>query len=362
MPETCGILAVCAGGTGGHVIPALAVYEALTDLGFAGKVYWLHTLRGEEKALSDYPEIERIPLALDSPRHPFSFVLSLAQSLWKTFDLFRRARPFAVVATGGYTALPGVLAAWLLRVPVLLIEVNIQPGRATRLLSRLARQTYVPADTSLRGTVKVVGIPLRRVIRTLTKQTARIALGLSDSDFLITVTGGSQGAHAINHAFESALPDISKAVGPSLVVFHQTGEADESSLLKSYKEMGVRAEVKAFFPDLPHRLAAADLVVSRAGANTLAEIIGVATPAIVIPYPHAGKHQRENARYYAEAGAVVLVEQQQGWENHLKNEMLRLVTHPEARLQISANCARWNFGSAATIIAQDLLALHAGQG
>jgi UDP-N-acetylglucosamine--N-acetylmuramyl-(pentapeptide) pyrophosphoryl-undecaprenol N-acetylglucosamine transferase len=359
MPQLNGVLAVCAGGTSGHIVPALAVCEALEDLGFRGKVRWFHTLRGEAKALGAYPTIERIPLALSSPRHPFRFLASLARSTCECYQHFRREPPFAVVATGGYTAVPGVLAARLLGIPVLLIEVNVRPGRATRLLSAFARATYIPAEgAKVRGTVKCVGIPLRRTARTLARNPARTMLSVAEPDFVVTVTGGSQGARAINGAFERALADLASVVGPRLVVFHQTGEADEARLSRVYKDLGVRAEVHAYFADLPERIAASDLVISRSGANTLAEIIGLRTPAIVIPYPYAGLHQLWNAGRYAEAGAVALVEEAEGWEEDFKKEVLRLATSAEARHRLSAACARWDFSSAALNIARDILGLR----
>ncbi|MHA2620585.1 MAG: UDP-N-acetylglucosamine--N-acetylmuramyl-(pentapeptide) pyrophosphoryl-undecaprenol N-acetylglucosamine transferase [bacterium JZ-2024 1] len=359
MPRSDGVLAICAGGTGGHITPALAIVEALLEQGFEGNLWWFHTRRGEEQALAIYPVIQRVPLPLVSPRRPLPFALSLTKSVWVCLKCMRRDRPFALVATGGYTALPGVIAALLFRVPIIWIEVNVRPGRATRWLGNFARVIFAPAPrTGFRGRVVSVGVPVRRVVRQITRASARAQLQITEDNFVVTVTGGSQGASAINHAFEGVIRDLMNLTGPKLVVFHQTGERDWAHFSLVYKDLGVRGEARPYFSDLPVRLAASDLVVSRAGANTVAEIVGIGVPALVIPYPHAGGHQYWNAEYYSRKNAIYLMEQHEGWESEFREKFLWLVESAEARNRLREGCRQISATDAAQEIAREILRIR----
>lgn len=358
MPGQEKVLAVCAGGTGGHIVPALAVVEALQDLGFSGRIVWFHTRRGEHRVLAEHAEINRIAMPLVSPRYPLRFALTLLSSIWMCLKVFRQQSPFGVMATGGYTSLPGVVAARALGIPVALVEVNIVPGRATRWLSRFATITFVPVSSiRLSGRVMAVGVPLRREVSRLNRESARKSLALTESDFVVTITGGSQGARSINNAFGEVLNDLIQRFGSSLVFFHQTGDQDQARFARLYQEQGVRGEVASFFPDLPRKIAASDLVISRAGASTLSEIIGLGTPAIIVPYPHAGGHQLRNAQIFAGEGAVRIIEQREGWESEFKEAVLRLATSPDERRNLREGCARQAFRDAATVIAEKLLSM-----
>jgi UDP-N-acetylglucosamine--N-acetylmuramyl-(pentapeptide) pyrophosphoryl-undecaprenol N-acetylglucosamine transferase len=302
---------VAAGGTGGHVVPALAFAEALEQAGAC--VRWVGTRRGVEGRL--VPASGRPLLALDLRPwrgrwyRPFVFVPLLLVALVTLGRFFRRERPCAVVAFGGYASTAGALAAVLTRRPLVLHEQNLVPGWTSRLFAPWARRVFVTAEGVLgnRARVRVVGLPVREAFFALPPPETRFAD--RHGPLRLLVLGGSQGAQTLNRLVPEALGRLPPP--RDVTVTHQTGAAGLEETRARYARIGVTAELAAFFDDMPARYAQADLAVCRAGASTLAELAAVGLGAVLVPYPHAvDDHQRTNALHHAEAGAALVLGEQ----------------------------------------------------
>ncbi|MGI9306629.1 MAG: undecaprenyldiphospho-muramoylpentapeptide beta-N-acetylglucosaminyltransferase [Gammaproteobacteria bacterium] len=281
---------IAAGGTGGHVFPALAIAEELQQRG--AEVFWL-AAGGMETALAaarGFP----VHLAPFRPPRGIGGALRLAAAVWRARRILRRVRPAVVLGMGGYAAAPGGLAAKTAGVPVVVHEQNAVAGRANRLLCKIADQTL----TGFPGVLpngRWVGNPVRAeffaAVRPQTSGPLRRLL----------VLGGSQGARALNETVPAALARLPA----DFAVFHQCGRGNLDAARRAYQAAGRRAEVCEFMDDVAAQMAAADLILSRAGAATLAEIAATGGAALLIPYPFAaGGHQRRNAEFFAEKGAA----------------------------------------------------------
>jgi UDP-N-acetylglucosamine--N-acetylmuramyl-(pentapeptide) pyrophosphoryl-undecaprenol N-acetylglucosamine transferase len=298
-----------AGGTGGHVYPALAVARALQEQ--SREVVWLGTHRGLESRV--VPEagipIEWISVAglrrkglLTLLAAPIRLTLALLQSV----SVMLRHRPAAVLGMGGFVSGPGGLAAWLTRRPLVIHEQNAVAGLTNRLLARLARVVLqaFPGSFSPQVAAVTVGNPVRGEIAALAHPETRFAD--RDGPLRLLVLGGSQGALALNRVVPAALARLPQQVRPT--VLHQTGERTLDAAREAYAECGITAELKPFIEDMADAYGWADLVVCRAGALTVAELSAAGLPAIFVPYPAAvDDHQTSNAQSLVEAGAATLL-------------------------------------------------------
>ncbi|HXG39999.1 MAG TPA: UDP-N-acetylglucosamine--N-acetylmuramyl-(pentapeptide) pyrophosphoryl-undecaprenol N-acetylglucosamine transferase, partial [Candidatus Limnocylindrales bacterium] len=312
-------LLIAGGGTGGHIYPALAVARSLRARPDAPELVWVGGHRGLEASLVRAAGIPLHRLVLRSLRtvdldvHLVLDPVRLALSVPQAAALLARLRPAAIFTTGGYVSVPVLLAARPLGIPAVLWEGNVLPGRSVRLTARLARVVCVSfAETcrrlALGGPCYVTGTPIRDV-RGLDRTAARERLALRPGDRLLVVFGGSQAARRLNAAVAEALAELVERV----VVVHVTGEAGYAEALANRERLPAeRRERYRPFPflrdELLDVLGAADLVVGRAGSSTLAEAAALGLPLVVVPYPHAGGHQRANAEAFVEAGAARLVE------------------------------------------------------
>lgn len=338
-------LLIAAGGTGGHIYPALAVATSLHRRPGGAELAWVGGRRGLEGRLvpaAGYPlhllalrslrSVERnVHLVLD----PIRLVLSLPQALW----LLLRRRPAAVFTTGGYVAIPVLIAARVLGIPALLWEGNVVPGRSVRASARFASAIAVSfAETcealSTPRPCFVTGTPIRDVL-SIDRVVARERLGVGPSDRLVVVFGGSQATRTLNDAVAAAMPELARRA----VVLHVTGDDDgagEAIKRALPPELADRYRPIAFLgDDLLQALAAADLVVGRAGSSTLAEVTAFGLPMVVVPYPHAGAHQRRNAVELAEAGAARLVENE-AFDGPALLAALEILGAPQAHVAMSA--------------------------
>jgi UDP-N-acetylglucosamine--N-acetylmuramyl-(pentapeptide) pyrophosphoryl-undecaprenol N-acetylglucosamine transferase len=332
-----GPVLIMAGGTGGHVFPALAVAAELTGLGVP--VAWLGTDQGLEARVvpaAGYPLTSIRVSGLRGkglPRvffAPFMLTVALLQAL----TVFLRLRPRAVLGMGGFTAGPGGLIAWLLRRPLLIHEQNSVPGLTNRLLAPLARVVLEGFPGSLPPGRHAVatGNPVRAGIAALAAPETRLA-GRSGSLHLLVI-GGSLGAQALNRVVPQAIARLPEAVRPQ--VHHQTGKAEVAGVQQSYQEIGCDARVEAFIEDMAAAYAWADLVVCRSGALTVAELAAAGVASILVPYPHAtDDHQTGNARYLADAGAALLRPQATLNDEWLSGTLARFAAHRETLLAMA---------------------------
>jgi UDP-N-acetylglucosamine--N-acetylmuramyl-(pentapeptide) pyrophosphoryl-undecaprenol N-acetylglucosamine transferase len=301
---------ISGGGTGGHLFPAIAVAQALSRKDPEGRVLYVGRRGGmEEKIVPAYgiPIKSVVAAKLDMEdlwrNWPVPFVVPRA--LFQSWQIVREFHPDAVLGTGGYVSAPLILAAAGFRVPIVLQEQNYLPGRATRLLSRVARvvaTTYPESAKYLKAKSVVTGTPVRTDFwrrRTEFPERPRVLL----------ILGGSQGAHRINEYVAQALPDMVGAMG--LEVWHQTGERDADQMrgLAATLDASVRERYHpfSFSADLAQLVYAADLVLGRAGAGTISEVSAAGIPMVLVPGRFGGGHQRLNVGPYEHAGAATVI-------------------------------------------------------
>lgn len=303
------------GGTGGHLSPGIALAEGLLARGHRPTLLISHK-KVDTRLIGKYPHLDfrRIPGApfTLSPPGLFRFVARQSQGLLHCLRLVRQERPDAVVGFGGFTTAGVILAASFSHVPVALHEANRVPGRAIRLLGRLAQRVYLPPGVRLPDVAKRVcfpmGLPVRREIRRLPREEAKAAFGLDPQQLCLVVLGGSQGASKLNEwARRKAEALAFDGVQLFCVTGLDKGEPGER-VFRSRSGQTVKAVFQPFCDRMGELMSCADLVVSRAGAGTLAELVRCETPAILIPYPHAAdNHQWANARYFEQQGGGVAI-------------------------------------------------------
>lgn len=295
-------LLIMAGGTGGHVYPALSVADEMKRRGV--EVVWLGTRNGlEARAVPKAGfDIEWITIRglrgtglLGLLRTPFLLAIAMLQTL----GVVLRRRPAAVLGMGGFVSGPGALTAWLLRIPVLIHEANAIAGFTNRWLARLARTAMTGFPIELGPRAVYVGNPVREDILAVPEPAGRLAG--RDGPYRILIVGGSQGARALNTRMPELLPGVT---GP-VAVRHQAGRDKAAGVREAYAAAGVQAEVSEYIDDMAGAYAWADLVICRAGAMTVAEICASGSAAVFVPFPAAvGDHQTCNARLLCDRQAA----------------------------------------------------------
>ena len=339
---------IMAGGTGGHVYPALAVADRLRAKGFS--LCWLGTGRGLEARVvpeQGYP-LARITVAGLRGKGLWRRLLAppmLLIALWQALRVLRRVRPVAALGMGGFASGPGGVAAWLLRVPLLIHEQNAVAGLTNRLLAPLAVAVLTAFPTAFQGRFGgkngqkpiICGNPVRPAIAGLPGPAARFA-GRDRQSPRLLVLGGSLGAKRLNEA----LPEALAALGAdfALQIRHQCGPRHLAATRAAYQSRGLEAGISAFIEDMAAAYAWADLVVCRAGALTISELAAAGVGAVLIPFPHAvDDHQTENARQLTAAGAALLLPEAELNPARLATLLRTLFAAPE-RLRRMAGKAR----------------------
>jgi len=297
---------VAGGGTGGHLFPGMAVAECLTS-GGDGCVLFVGSTFGIEARVIPRTRFGFRALPIRGLRGrgwkgAWQLGVQLPVALWSAWRAVRNFDADVVLGVGGYASFPVVLAAWLSRVPAVLLEPNATPGLANRVLARVARRVCTAfAEGEKRfpaGKVVCTGNPVRALA---------VPRAATTSGFTLLVFGGSQGARRINEAACAAAPRLRESVA-GFSVIHQTGAADRDRVRDRYAAAGVPAEVLPFIDDMGAAYARADLVLCRAGATTLAELAMLGKAAILVPYPHAADdHQTANAKAVVARGAALMV-------------------------------------------------------
>ena len=300
---------IMAGGTGGHIFPALAVAEEMKKAGF--DILWLGTRSGMEAKLVPERGYEIEFISISGVRKsgmlrwlslPVMLLLACLQSL----SVILKRRPDVVLGMGGFASFPGGLTAAALRKPLVIHEQNAVAGLANKILSKAASRTLVAFPGVLGKNAIHVGNPVRREIASIPSPDARFEN--REGPLRLLVVGGSRGAKALNETVPAAVGKMKEKP----VVLHQTGEAEVGKVRDAYLSAGVQAEVRAFIADMADAYAQCDLVISRSGALTVAEIAAAGVAGILVPYPHAvDDHQTKNARYLSDAKAAVLISQEE---------------------------------------------------
>ncbi len=325
------------GGTGGHVYMAVAIRQELERRDPGSRCLFVGTDQGlETRILSPlaFPlrTIRVGGLNRVGGRRMVRTVLQLPASLIDSLAIVREFRPSAVVGLGGHSSGPVVVAAWLRRRPALLIEPNSHPGLTNRLLARFVEKAAVAfRETApfFGSRAVVTGIPVRREFHEVRSR------AVSDPARLL-IFGGSQGSRPINRLVSDALAHLPKG----LRITHQTGPDDVEWVRESYRRAGIEARVRDYLEDMPSALAGADLVISRAGASTVAELTAAGRASVLIPFPAAADdHQRKNARSLERKGAALLREQAD-LDGPALGRLLEQLLGDQKRLSTMASAAR----------------------
>jgi UDP-N-acetylglucosamine--N-acetylmuramyl-(pentapeptide) pyrophosphoryl-undecaprenol N-acetylglucosamine transferase len=315
---------IMAGGTGGHVFPALALARELRARSW--QVVWLGTRRGLEARLVPAEQIALEWLSVSGLRGKGALAwltAPLTLALLQAVAVIRRRRPALVVGLGGFVAGPGGLAAWLLRRPLLIHEQNAIAGTTNRCLAHLARRVLAafPGAFAPRVHAQVVGNPVRREIAELPAPSQRFAQRQGPTRLLIV--GGSQGAMRLNAMVPFALARL--ALSQKFEVQHQSGERWIESAKRNYAEAGITARLQPFIEDMAAAYGWADLVICRAGALTVSELAAAGVAAILVPFAAAtDDHQTHNAAFLVDDGAAVMIAERELSVERLADELLRL--------------------------------------
>lgn len=329
---------IMAGGTGGHIYPALAVADCLQEKGF--NLFWLGTDKGLETNVVPKHGYPLLTVNVSGVRGkglarllfmPIMLLIALIQAL----SIMIKVRPVAVLGMGGFASGPGGIAAWLLRIPLLIHEQNAIAGLTNKLLAPFAVSVMAAFPGAFKESTKITitGNPVRADIARLPKPEARHMH--SDARLIkVLVLGGSLGAKTLNDVVPESLLGLSNDY--EIEVKHQCGEKHYATTNTVYTGSNIKAEVTAFIDDMASAYAWADIVVCRAGALTIAELAACGVGSILIPFPFAvDDHQTANANYLSSEGAAVLLQETQLNVEKLREVFLRLLHAPDQLLQMA---------------------------
>jgi UDP-N-acetylglucosamine--N-acetylmuramyl-(pentapeptide) pyrophosphoryl-undecaprenol N-acetylglucosamine transferase len=354
-----GPVLIMAGGTGGHVFPALALARSLRAS--AVEVVWLGTRRGIEARLVPAEGIAIEWLSVGGLRGKgwrtrLAAPWRLTVALWQALAVMRRRRPSVVVGLGGFVTGPGGIAAWLTRRPLLIHEQNAIAGFTNRTLAPLAREVLEAFPGSFGPAVRArtIGNPVRREISSLAPPRERLAA--RTAPVRVLVIGGSQGAVRLNTVVPYALARAAAVC--RIEVRHQAGERWTEACRQSYAEAGVPADVQPFITDMAAAYAWADLAICRAGALTVSELAAAGLGSVLVPFPAAvDDHQTYNARLLVRQGAAILLSERELTVERLAAELERLcaererlvqmaeraraLARPEATEELAASCLKY---------------------
>lgn len=335
---------LAAGGTGGHLFPAASLAQELKRRGYEVE---LATDERAEKYGAEFPAraTHRIPSATFASRSPVATIKTFAtlfRGYLKARNLLSEIEPQAVIGFGGYPTIPPIMAARSLGIPTAIHEQNAVMGRANRLLARFADRvalSFTPTKRlhpSAAARAQVTGIPVRDAV--LAYRDAAFVAPEPASRLLLLVFGGSQGAHFFAELVPQALLLLPSPFRWRLTVVQQARDEDLAALRKAYEEAGIAAHLGTFFRDLPERIANAQLVIARAGASTVAELMAIGRPCILVPLPHAlDNDQLENATRLQEGGGGWCIRQSDLTPQRLAAELERLFGSPELLADAAAN-------------------------
>jgi UDP-N-acetylglucosamine--N-acetylmuramyl-(pentapeptide) pyrophosphoryl-undecaprenol N-acetylglucosamine transferase len=346
--------AIVGGGTGGHVIPALAIARQLRE-SYSAELLFIGTNRGIETRLvpqAGFPLklIEVGQLKNVNLVRRVRTLTNIPRAVLACRRIFSEFRPQVVIGVGGYASGPGMLAAILMRIPTLAFEPNLVPGFANRMVARYVSAAAVHFQETGRffRNASVTGVPVRPDFFKIPQRT------FSPPGSLL-VFGGSQGARVLNQAMIDAIPKW-KDLG--LSIRHQTGERDFEKIDAAYKQSGFPAQLSRFIEDMPGAFAAADLVVCRSGASTVAEITAAGKPAVFVPFPFAADdHQLKNAEALEKAGAGRLIREAELTPERLAQTVGDLLGNPAALTEMAAKARSLSHPRASEEIGQMVLEL-----
>jgi UDP-N-acetylglucosamine--N-acetylmuramyl-(pentapeptide) pyrophosphoryl-undecaprenol N-acetylglucosamine transferase len=363
----CGVkIVIACGASGGHIFPGIALAQEITRtrnskalIVCSDKPIDIEILK---KSGCEFTAMRQNPFIYGGGfSESMRFGGRLAGNVYRSVKLLKREKAGCVVGFGGFASGPVVIAAWLLRIPRIIHEQNVVAGMANRIGAAFANRVAVSFEETIKffgreKSVKV-GNPVRGSFIFYDKQAAREGLGLKRDKFTVLVTGGSQGAASVNDTVFEALVGMSDQERDRFQVIHITGAGDYDKVAARYARKGPDGKVCAFLDEMDKAYSAADLVISRAGATTVAELTHFGKPSVLIPYPKESVHQRENALFLSDNGAAVMIEDKDLDPSKLKGILLDYAGDPEKLMKISASTKKLASSNAASLLADEIAAL-----
>ena len=346
---------ITGGGTGGHVFPALAIADELKLRGF--QISFVGTEKGMESRLvpeHGYPffTVKTGAIKNQGLLKKLSTIFRLGLGFLWSLSFLIKTRPSAVIGVGGYVSVPVILAAASLRYPIFIQEQNVSVGLANRLLGRFANKVFLGFEQAEKHFPKnrsmLTGNPIRKQFKKENLQP------YSAENRSILIMGGSQGARAINRAITAMLPQIKKQFGP-IHILHQTGKADFEKTQEAYRDAQIsNSTVTPFITDMADAYSQASLVICRAGALTVSELVETGRPAIFVPYPRRGQNdQVDNAKLMQTQGVAKMVEEGDGFEERLW-QAITSTLEPEVLNNMAKNYSFLRTGDAVATIGDQI--------
>jgi len=341
-------LIICAGGTGGHIFPGVAVAETFTAQDQKNEAIFIGTREGLEGKIVPQAGfrllyVEARQFLGKSPVYKALTLLRLLSGICMSARILKTERPDAILGMGGFTSVPVILAGFFLGIPSFLHEQNVQPGLANKFLSKCTKRTFISFEETKKylsaKNMVHTGNPLRKK---LTRQDTK----KQGSIFGIFVFGGSRGARSINNAVIALLPYLEDH--KNIVIYHQTGQEDFDRVNAAYKVSAVSHEVFAFTGEMEKYYNASDVVISRAGATTIFELACFKRAAILIPYPYAaGGHQWKNASEVESIGGAYVIADEEATGERLFSAVKHLMNEPQLLREMGENIGKIYIADAA---------------
>lgn len=328
---------ITGGGTLGHVYPGLAIAEKLKQ---KAEILFIGTTTGIESEIIQKEGFNFKGIDLEGfSKKKIKFIIKIVAGIFVGIKYLKEFKPDIVIGMGGYASVPVVLSAVLLKIKTLIHEQNFIPGKANRLLAKFVdkiaisfpdSKQYLPAKK-----IEITGNPVRIQHAQVSKLEALAKFNLDPDKFTLLVFGGSKGAHRINEVMKEVISFLPK---DKIQIIWATGDKDYPSIKEFTAKIGLKIIVEKFFYDLPIAYQSADLVVCRAGATTIAEIIACKLPAILIPYPYAtDRHQEYNAKFISEKNAGIMIPESELSSEKLANIIIDLIKNPNKLKNMTKN-------------------------
>ncbi len=343
---------ISGGGTGGHLYPALVLGQKLREKNAGLELTYVGSSRAAEKNIMAHHNVRYIPMKIEGLKgkglRSLRAMAMLPGSFFKSLSILLKVKPDLVVGVGGFSSGPVVLLASLLKIPTLILEQNVRPGFTNRLLISRVRKAVVAFEASLayfKGKGIFLGNPVREEFSALPRK-------LRTDRLTLLVFGGSQGSRVLNQAIAAALPLLERAK-ERMIIFHQTGPADFDWILQRYAEEGFKEAVVApYFHDMPIYFKKSDLVISRAGATTCAELVAAQKAAILVPFARASEdHQARNATELKRVGGAEVILEAELTPERLAERIFFFLEHSEKIDEMERNLAHLKRERAADRIA-----------
>ena len=341
---------IAAGGSGGHIFPAVALARRLEKKGRGANILFVGSRKELDRRIFEKEKFDhrlisgnKMPYGVSLKMVPFAFMLFA--DVLRALSILFSFRPDVVVGFGGYVSWPVTISAFLLGIPRVVHEQNVVPGRANKILFKIADSIALSFDrsTDLLGgnghKAVVTGNPIRDSMFKDDKASGIRRFGLSSDKFTILVIGGSQGARSLNRTFVNALSGLDMEKKKRIQVIHITGIKDYDEVSRAYEETGLENRTHSFIDRIEDAYSASDLVVTRSGASAIFEIAFFGRPMVLVPYPYAMSHQTENARVFADNGAAVMFDEKKMDVESFRNTISALVDD-RRRLDVMASSAK----------------------